>query len=259
MEQESLTRVLETDGIPAVEQRTEPLVERDRVLEPGEVLFGRIEKVPFHPEVAEQRGCAAERERVPPPGGVRTRWADVRPDELGGQNERKTALDGLALEWIVAVGGPHALGSRKHPEVYPAAAGRASLDIDPGVATSDLVKKRVDRKRLVMGAGSPRRARALHKVPVHVPLQVRDVVRAQEAIERGQHVLECLRVGEVHHDLIPAERGFISPGTENPIGMLSHEIGIGVRHLGLHPDAEPHAQRPDARDQGPQSLGVRIG
>ena len=92
-------------------------------------------------------------------GGVGDRRADVAADELGRQQQRRPALDRLALDGVDGVGRPHPVGAGEDAEVDPGAARRARLDLQTGVGRPQPVEQRVHRRGLPVRRGRARRRR----------------------------------------------------------------------------------------------------
>ena len=204
--------------------------------------------VPLHAEVAEHRGDRPEREIVGAPGGVRGGRSDVAADELRRQHGLGPALDGLALQRIVAVGGPHPVGALEDAEIHPGAPGGAALDLDPGMRGAQRVEQPVGGQRLRVRRRQPV-VPHLGEVAVLVPLQVGDVVLAEQRVEPVVDVLPRLGVDQVEHLLLAPPRGDAGAGSADPVRVRARQVRVLVDHLRLHPEAELHAPRGHRLDE----------
>ena len=96
------------------------------------------------------------------------------------------------------------------------------------------------------------------QVSVLVPLEVADRVLVEDGDELVTDVRVRVRVREVQHPLVAPRRG--ARAAEQPVGVRAGEVGVGVDHLGLDPQAELHAaphDRPHERVQ-PARPHVRV-
>ena len=123
----------------------------------------------------------------------------------------------------------------------------------------ELVEEPHERQRLCVRAGRATGAAALHVRPVHVPLDVGDVVVGEQTVELAEHVVERTGVGEVEHQLVAAEHRFVAGRGERPLGVRPVHVAVGVHHLRLDPDAELHAQPGDVVDQRCEPRGIHVG
>ena len=194
-----------------------------------------------------------------PAGSGRPFGADMSAHQLRRDEHRRPALDRLALLRSVAVARPHPLSPAQHLVVDPGSARRATLDLDTGMPLAQLVQEPVQRQCLLVGARRPSGAAGAYVVAVHVPLQVCDVVIAQQGVELAQNVIERALLGEVEHELMPGQHRLVSVGGERPLGMSPKEVAVGADHLRLDPDAELHAESRDMLDQRPEAPGVDVG
>src|SRR5665811_899640 len=103
---------------------------------------------------------------VPTVSGPRTastRWNDNRSSDgqLPSWDEGSCpSLDLLSFQRVDAVRGPDTVGTLQHGEVHPSTAGRAGLDLDPGMAALQLVHEGIRGEGLGMhgwptGPGAP--------------------------------------------------------------------------------------------------------
>ena len=84
------------------------------------------------------------------------------------------------------------------------------------------------------------------KRPVHVPLDIGDVIFREQLIDEIDDKADDLRIGQVQHILIPALQHGTGRVTVDPVGMGAVQIAVFIDHLRLDPDAEVHAQSLDA-------------
>jgi hypothetical protein len=106
-------------------------------------------------------------------------------------------LDLLAFGGIDGVARPDPVGTFQHPEIDPAAAGRARLDLQARVPGPQLVQEPVDRQRVPVHPGhAGRLVTGVDQVTVVVPFEVADVVLGEQRVQPLQ---------EVGVDLGPAE------------------------------------------------------
>ena len=102
-------------------------------------------------------------------------------------------------------------------------------------------------------------AAALDVIAVHVPLDVGDVVVAQQRVELTEHVVVRLGAAEVEHELVAAEHGLVALGRQRPLGVGAVQVAVGVDHLRLDPDPEVHAQTANVVDQRSEARRVGVG
>ena len=95
---------------------------------------------------------------------------------------------------------------------------------------------------LLVRAGPPVGAGGLDVVAVHVPLDERNVVVAEQGVEAGEDLVEGGGNGEVEDELVATEHGLVAGIGERPVRMGAVEVAVGVDHLRLDPDAELHAE-----------------
>ena len=79
-------------------------------------------------------------------------------------------------------------------------------------------------------------------VAVHVPLDVGDVVVAEQGVELAEHVLEGAGLGEIEHELVAPEHRLVAVGHERPLGVGAVQVAVRVDHLRFDPDTEVHAR-----------------
>ena len=87
-----------------------------------------------------------------------------------------------------------------------------------------------------------------------VPLDVVDVVPAEDVGHPVEEVVAHLRQAHVQHQLLAAHDLIVR--AKYPVGMRPEEIGVAVDHLGFEPEAEGHAQAPDMLDQRGQPIRI---
>jgi hypothetical protein len=133
------------------------------------------------------------------------------------------------------------------------AAARTRLELDRRMTGAQLVEQRVHRERLGVRACGAGRTRSLDVVAVHVPLDVGDVVIAQQCVELAEDVCERVGVGEVEHELVATEHRLVAVGRQRPVGVCPVQVTVGVDHLRLDPDPELHSEAGDVVDQRHQT------
>ena len=94
------------------------------------------------------------------------------------------------------------------------------------------------------------------QVPVLVPLEVADVVLAQQGIHAVVDVLPGVRVDEVDDVLVPpfqrqpaAVLVALDRRADNPVRMGPDNVGVQVDHFRFHPEPEFHPAGGDGVDQ----------
>jgi len=110
----------------------------------------------------------------------------------------------------------------------------------------------VDLFLFVRGNGVPA---GLGPVAVVVPLQEGDVVFREKFVEEVEDVIADVGTREVEDELIARFGAWAAGKIQRPVGMLAIEIGIGIHHFGLDPEAEIHFQLVDFVDQRFQTVG----
>ena len=195
---------------------------------------------------------AARKSRLQRPAGrVRDGGGDVRAEQLGRDQLAGPPLDLLTRDGVGHVGGPEPLHLLGDAEVDPAAARGARLPGHVGVRAAQRVEQPVVGQRL--GARDGRAAdgsgAGLEQVAVVVPLHEVDRVRRQHGVHPLEDVLPGLGPGQVQHLLVALGQRHPVAGGEHPVGVRAVEVGVGVDHLGLEPEAELHAQTAHVLDE----------
>ena len=95
---------------------------------------------------------------------------------------------------------------------------------------------------------------AVHDDPVVVPLDVGDVVLAEDGVHLVAHMRVCLWVAEVENLLVAPLRWGAALDVEDPLGVGAEDVGVGVDHFGLEPQAELHAAGVDVLDERTQPV-----
>jgi hypothetical protein len=94
------------------------------------------------------------------------------------------------------------------------------------------------------------------EVPVLVPLQVRDVVLAQQRIQSVEQIGPRIRIHQVEHLLVaPGLRHPTEAGTGDPVGVCADDIRVRVHHFRLHPEPELHTAGHHGVDERRQPAG----
>ena len=101
-----------------------------------------------------------------------------------------------------------------------------------------------------------------HQVPVLVPLEVADVVLAQQCVDAVEDVLPGVRVDEVDDVLVPplqrqAPAVLVRQGggPDDPLRVRPGNVGVQVDHLRFHPEPELHPARSHGLDQRREPVG----
>ena len=165
------------------------------------------------------------------------------PTSSGGSSRPVQRWIGLTLEGVVGVRRPHPVGVLEDAEVDPRAAGRARLDLQRRVPRAQRVEQRVGRERLRVHTGRARRATGLVQVAVVVPLEVVDADVA-DAARRAARAGRPQASGRARSSTCwRRDRPWRAPGRgQQPVGVLPGQVGVGVDHLRLDPEAELHPE-----------------
>ena len=122
------------------------------------------------------------------------------------------------------------------------------LDLEPGVPGPQLVEQAVDRERLAAHAGHARRAVA--RVDAGRGCGPTSGTRSgtRRGGRRAARAMCAKAAGFARSSTCcwRAAGGSRSRARQDPVGVRTREVGVGVDHLGLHPEAELHAEA-DAR------------
>ena len=112
---------------------------------------------------------------------------------------------------------------------------------------------------LALALGRQQAAVGVADVAVHVPLDVLDVMLAENAAKALGQVVDHVVSGQIQHQLIAAHRGLPAGQRERPVRMRAVQIAVLVDHLRLKPQAEAEAQRVDPLDEPAQAaLELRL-
>ena len=111
----------------------------------------------------------------------------------------------------------------------------------------ELIEHAVDRLGLLAN-GWATKVRCFGKHSVVIPLDVGDVVFAQDGVHLVEHVGVGARVRKVEHLLVSELWWHAAARLQNPFRMRAVEVAVGVDHLALKPEAELHAARVDGFD-----------
>ena len=95
-------------------------------------------------------------------------------------------------------------------------------------------------------------------VAVHIPLEKINGVVPEQGIEGIEDMGHDLRPSKIQHELIAAFRAGTPGKMQDPIGMGTIEVGVGVDHLRFHPQAKGHAKAPDLVNDGFQTTGQAL-
>ncbi len=88
-----------------------------------------------------------------------------------------------------------------------------------------------------------------------VPLHELDGVGREHAADLLEQVSPHLVAREVEHLLVPVQQGSAVAGGQDPVGVVAVQVGVGVDHLRLDPEAELHAEAAHVLDERAQPLG----
>ena len=184
----------------------------------------------------------------------------MRPHGRDRVPEAGAVLDGQPLDGVGVVAAPDLREIAQHAGVKPAAAAGAPLKQHLGETLRQRLQQAVDAQHTAVGGfalalGRQRAAVHVAEVAVHIPLDVGDVVVLQKVGHPAQDKIDDFGPGQVQRQLAAAGGGAAAGQRQRPVGVGAVEVGILADHLGLDPDAEPHAQRVHAVDQRVQPAG----
>ena len=91
-----------------------------------------------------------------------------------------------------------------------------------------------------------------------VPLEVADVVLVEDRRHLAQDVLVRLGDPEVEDLLVARLQGPLVARRHDPLGVRPGDVGVGVDHLGLEPEAELHPEPAHPVDEGVQPVGPDV-
>ena len=163
-------------------------------------------------------------------------------------------LYGDAIEGVGVVRCPDLSRARQDGEVGPPPAARAGLEVDRGMGLMETIEDAVE----ILGVGDPGplgiRALALWparlgEVAVHVPLHEVDGVGRQEVADGRQDPFGDVIAREVEHELVALLGPRPVLKVQDPVRVRAVQVGVGVDHLGLDPDAKAHAELLHVLDQ----------
>ena len=149
--------------------------------------------------------------------------------ELGPRGDDPQTFNG-----VVVVGGPDAVDTREHAEINAPAAARAAFDFDMGVGGAKAAEQGVEVLRLVMPYRSdPRLGR--EQVTVVIPLEVGNVVFAQQRVDLCKHGFADCRIEQGQHQLAAHRRTLAVLGVEAAEAVRAVEVAVGGDHFRLGP------------------------
>ena len=217
--------------------------------------------VPLDTGVAEQGGEAAERQVGHPACRVGLGRADVGALQFGREEQPRPTLDGLALQRIVAIAGPHPLGVLEHAQIDARPTRGAGLDLQPWVSSAKLGHETVGGLGLTVHSRPTLPIYRFVQVSVVVPLDVLDADVGDDLVETGADVFERSLLGEIENLLAAPGASSLhgSVGRQQPLGVGPSQIGIEVDHLRFHPQPHLHTVTPHAVGQRSQPLGPHLG
>ena len=108
-------------------------------------------------------------------------------EHLGRNHDGGETLHRLTLEGVVVVAGPEAVGVVDHLEVDAATARCARFDFEAGMRCLELIEHAVNRLGLLAN-GWATKVRCFGEHSVVIPLDVGDVVFAQDGVHLVKHV-----------------------------------------------------------------------
>ena len=85
-------------------------------------------------------------------------------------------------------------------------------------------------------------AAAVNMRTIHVPLDISNVVIAEQRIKLLLHMRECFWYCQIEHELIARKNGWIPGFAQHPLWVLAVHVAINIHHFGLDPNTELHAQ-----------------
>ena len=116
-----------------------------------------------------------------------------------------------------------------------------------------LIKHAVNRLCLLAN-GWATQVCGLGEHSVVIPLDVGDVVFAQNGVDLVEHVGIRTWVRKVENLLVSELGWHAAARLQNPIGMRTVEVAVGVDHLALKPKTELHSARVHGFDEGAKAV-----
>ena len=117
----------------------------------------------------------------------------------------------------------------------------------------ELIEHAVDRLGLLANCWAAK-VRGLGEHTVVIPLDVGDVVFAQDGVHLVEHVGVGTGVRKVEHLLVSKLWWHATARLQNPFRMRAVEVAVGVHHLALKPKTELHASRVHGFDEGAKAV-----
>ena len=185
-------------------------------------------------------------------------WANVSSKQLGRNGDAGIAIYLLAFKRVVVVASPKAVSVINHAEVNAATARGARLDLKAWMTALQFIKKSIDSLSL-------RAHRGTVKVPrvgnwsVVIPLDVGNVVFAQDCVNLAEHVIVGARVRQIEHMLPTCLNRGAAVSLHDPIRVSAIKFAVWVDHLGFEPKAELHAVSLHHVNQRLQTVWPNIG
>ena len=161
-------------------------------------------------------------------------------DHFRRHQQRRVALDVGAFHRVDAIGRPHAVSDRKNAQIDTAAAGGAAFDFQTGVRGLQIGEDAVTASVCACAAGRPVSGETSSVTSLlWSHFDVVDAELADELVHRTVNIVVRVRVGEVDNLLgASLHRQAARGGLQDPVRMVAEQVGIGVDHFRLEPQAE---------------------
>ena len=119
---------------------------------------------------------------------------------------------------------------------------------------AQVVEEPQEGESLPMHGGSPG-VGDVDEIAIVIPLEERDVVLVQQGEQGVADMGVGVRVLQVQDLLVPPLVRQVAPPPQDPVRVGARQVGVGIDHLGLDPQADVHPELLDAVDERVQPVG----